>query len=472
MSSDVALASTSRSSDIVLFRKAMEDFAEESGLGYLFGDLDFVKPLGTERFSSEIFWRVALEIFLSPLEKRVIGVGRVGFERLLQRLGDFDEIISEKVFKKELEDLLFSLLPTSSHERILKVLRSVHPVQFKLRRVKARDFDNFMILDWSGRFGLDAWKLAETVWKLGYPAFFSRKTALGFFGFPGGNAKAEFETWTDCCLTLELDPESGPSAGFDLNLKGELLLGVDPADPLARAVGLGEKSFFFGGRAMESETASDKRMLFLDRGRGIADNGRLMRSMLDCLRRGGEGIAGDWEKLRFDYKKNFASAENVKMREEDAFEDGYFRYVVFWRAFGILSERLQSSAEIEEVEAGDPVSVFHFLRKRFGCGKQECFYVLLLNNRNRLMEALKIAEGVLDQVITHSRDVFEPAIRLKAKAVIIAHNHPSGDTTPSRHDKQLTENLRKAGELLGIRVLDHLIFTDQKAFSFSRENLL
>lgn len=89
--------------------------------------------------------------------------------------------------------------------------------------------------------------------------------------------------------------------------------------------------------------------------------------------------------------------------------------------------------------------------------KREHFILLLLDSRHRLLRTAEISVGSLDMSIVHPRETFREAIRASAAAVILAHNHPSGDPTPSREDLQLTRRLTAAGDLLGIPVLDHLI---------------
>ena len=97
--------------------------------------------------------------------------------------------------------------------------------------------------------------------------------------------------------------------------------------------------------------------------------------------------------------------------------------------------------------------------------EQEAFYVLSLNGRNRVLSVEMIALGAANSVCISPCDIFRPAIRLGAVAVIIAHNHPSGDPAPSEEDKQVTERTRKAGELLGITLLDHLIVAKRSFWS-------
>lgn len=96
--------------------------------------------------------------------------------------------------------------------------------------------------------------------------------------------------------------------------------------------------------------------------------------------------------------------------------------------------------------------------RRFLAGrKKEHFILLLLDSRHRLIKVASVSVGSLDMSVVHPRETFREAIQASAAAILLAHNHPSGDPTPSPEDLELTRRLIKAGELLGIPVLDHLI---------------
>jgi DNA repair protein RadC len=110
---------------------------------------------------------------------------------------------------------------------------------------------------------------------------------------------------------------------------------------------------------------------------------------------------------------------------------------------------------------GDPIrdarSVHAHFLGRLPQLTREVFYVLLLDGRNRLRTEVRVSEGTLTTALVHPREVFGPAIRLGAAALVLVHNHPSGDPNPSTEDLVLTERLRQAGETIGIRVLDHVV---------------
>lgn len=96
----------------------------------------------------------------------------------------------------------------------------------------------------------------------------------------------------------------------------------------------------------------------------------------------------------------------------------------------------------------------------------ERFLVMLLNTKNHIIRVQQISEGSLSSAVVHPREVFAPAIIHHAAAIIVAHNHPTGDPQPSFEDKQLTKTLKKAGEICGILFQDHIVIGDDYYYSF------
>jgi len=110
--------------------------------------------------------------------------------------------------------------------------------------------------------------------------------------------------------------------------------------------------------------------------------------------------------------------------------------------------------------------VFQHYREHLGSQKKELFYVLLLDGKNRKIKDVRISEGSLTSSLVHPREVFNPVIRESAAAVILVHNHPSGDPTPSQEDLEITRRLREVGEVMGVRVLDHIVVGKGRYVSF------
>lgn len=103
---------------------------------------------------------------------------------------------------------------------------------------------------------------------------------------------------------------------------------------------------------------------------------------------------------------------------------------------------------------------------------QEEFHALLLNAQHRVIRRVLVTRGLLDASLVHAREVFRPAILENAAAVVLTHNHPSGDPTPSAEDRAVTRHLSAAGRSLGIRVLDHVIVGDGCWVSLAQEGLV
>jgi DNA repair protein RadC len=113
----------------------------------------------------------------------------------------------------------------------------------------------------------------------------------------------------------------------------------------------------------------------------------------------------------------------------------------------------------------------HFMRLAREAKKEE-FHIVLLDEKHHVIKSEQITVGLLDKSLAHPREVFKPAVKESASALILVHNHPSGDTTPSQEDKTITRDLKRAAETLGLRILDHIILCKDKALSMAEEKLL
>jgi len=116
--------------------------------------------------------------------------------------------------------------------------------------------------------------------------------------------------------------------------------------------------------------------------------------------------------------------------------------------------------------------VFDYLYYSMRDLEKEVFKAIYLNNRNQIIDITDLFEGTLDNIPIRPREILESAINHRATALIFAHNHPAGDPTPSKHDKQLTRDLVFVGSILQIKVLDHIIIGDSRYFSFADKGLI
>jgi DNA repair protein RadC len=122
-----------------------------------------------------------------------------------------------------------------------------------------------------------------------------------------------------------------------------------------------------------------------------------------------------------------------------------------------LARRLEQERCEESPVLDNPATVVNFMRETNRLKQVESFQTLLLNTRKRLIRMEEISQGLLDTLLVHPREVFRPAIVANAAAVLLVHNHPSGDPTPSEADIKATRDLIRAGQLLKIEVVDHIV---------------
>jgi DNA repair protein RadC len=130
-----------------------------------------------------------------------------------------------------------------------------------------------------------------------------------------------------------------------------------------------------------------------------------------------------------------------------------------------LAQRLSQESYTESPLLDTPERVADLLREPNRVYTVETFQVAFLNTRRRLIGVQNLSQGTLDTILVHPREVFAPAIAKRAAAIVLVHNHPSGDPTPSEADIKVTRDLIRAGQLLKIEVLDHVIFgrrTDER----------
>lgn len=122
----------------------------------------------------------------------------------------------------------------------------------------------------------------------------------------------------------------------------------------------------------------------------------------------------------------------------------------------------------------EPQDVYDLMHEKFDGLEQEQFHVILLDTKLAVKKVVHVSTGTANSTIVHPRDVFREAIKGSAVNVVMTHNHPSGDPTPSRDDIRLTSRLVEAGKLLGIEVYDHVIIGGEYSpfLSFSYEDMI
>jgi DNA repair protein RadC len=137
-----------------------------------------------------------------------------------------------------------------------------------------------------------------------------------------------------------------------------------------------------------------------------------------------------------------------------------------------LGLRKRSESALEKNKITSSASVFELMQPIIGELQHEEFWIMYLNNSNKVIQKSQLSKGGITGTLVDVRLVLKNALEVGATGLVLAHNHPSGTLKPSEADKQITNKLKIAAESLDIKILDHLIITEKAYFSFADETLL
>ncbi|MBU3842768.1 MAG: DNA repair protein RadC [Candidatus Fusobacterium pullicola] len=146
---------------------------------------------------------------------------------------------------------------------------------------------------------------------------------------------------------------------------------------------------------------------------------------------------------------------------------------IFVKLLGDLSKNLyKGEIKKEGIQLKDKNSLIRYLRSEIGFSSREEFRVIFLNNYNMLVGSETLFIGTIDKSAVYPREIVEKVLYYKAKGIIFAHNHPSGNLRPSKQDIQITEHMQEALDLIDVKLLEHIIITQDGYFSFLEEGLI
>ena len=146
--------------------------------------------------------------------------------------------------------------------------------------------------------------------------------------------------------------------------------------------------------------------------------------------------------------------------------------LLFFRLMKECRARKAEAPLKRKIAFTNPADVSAMVISRLGDCEREEFWTILVDNKNRLQAFEKISQGTVDQAPVFPREIMSLAIQWKSSGLILVHNHPGGDPTPSSQDIQLTNKLKSLGKDMGIRVLDHLVVAEATHYSFMEHGLL
>lgn len=137
-----------------------------------------------------------------------------------------------------------------------------------------------------------------------------------------------------------------------------------------------------------------------------------------------------------------------------------------------LGKRIRNRDSIRKYKVTSPEDIYDLYEERFRYENVEYFFVVLLDTKNQIIGEVVASKGDLNKTIVNPREIFKIAIKRSCNSLMLVHNHPSGDSRPSKGDIQITRRLIECGEILGINILDHVIIGYNEFFSMRRENLI
>jgi len=157
--------------------------------------------------------------------------------------------------------------------------------------------------------------------------------------------------------------------------------------------------------------------------------------------------------------------DNIDLK--DSYFDGYE-----YKGYKVRTNLvIEGQKEYKPLKFSNPADVYDAFKK-LGISDKERFYSVLLDTKNKVIGVDMVSQGSVDSSPVHPREVYKSALLSSASSVIFVHSHPSGDPEPSISDKEITKQLKQAGELLGIEVLDHVIIGQDEYYSFADKDEL
>ncbi|MGV6845620.1 MAG: RadC family protein [Lutibacter sp.] len=178
------------------------------------------------------------------------------------------------------------------------------------------------------------------------------------------------------------------------------------------------------------------------------------------------------KRILIAYQSDLSKLSKIPLQELTQFKGiGTAKAVTLMAALELSKRKqLQQNEVIKRITSSK--NVFQIMKPILGELPHEEFWILFLNNANNIIETYKQSQGGITGTVVDIRLIFKKAVQLHSVGLIICHNHPSGKLNPSIADKQLTEKINNAAKILDIKLLDHIIITENDYFSFADEGLL
>ena len=222
----------------------------------------------------------------------------------------------------------------------------------------------------------------------------------------------------------------------------------------------------------ESERPYEK---CLREGAAALSDSELLAVILRCGARGGSSVTLANDILKYLQETSYPGLPGIlhsSAKELQKIRGVGTVKAVQLKCIGELSKRIASAAAKPALSFHQPDSIASYYMEQLRHQEQELMICMMLDNQNHLLAERLISKGTVNATLVTPREIYMEAVRCHAVSLILVHNHPGGDPSPSPSDRTLTERIRAAGELLGIRLLDHIIIGDKRYVSFKERGLI
>lgn len=422
--------------------------------------------------SEAVLWRAYLAAALPPAARDCLDLDWDPLAPLVRSLSELNEFATEAQLNRiVIESPLGLLLPEEQARLGLRLAAFKNQLNRWHRGVlhRAVNADPFGALsELNEQLKLDdLWETARLLARTGFGYPHSRASARAFARF-GGDDEADYRAWFEA-----LGARTNLARAYQTDRTLELIFGernpfylphLCAPRPLCPSCFLQGQCRYYRDQYGEEGLLPLENQLKLGRADQLENRELLLY------------LAGDRWQNRPRQNKWLAQFDRGEI-EPDLIRPGdepeEVEFLLFTRALEEAGHRMSKARRKRTGQAvASSQDIFEQYRFKLGREKQESFHVAILDNRYRPMSLQMISRGLLDQTLVHPREVFAPALHLQAAAVILIHNHPSGDVQPSKQDLSITKRLCEVGKLVGIKVLDHVIISEESYFSFADENLL
>lgn len=418
-------------------------------------------PESNPTFSTQLYWQAFLKADLRPA---------LGLERVAKALSGLGSYASPKQIQTILEGGILAKLgqeeKVSLSQRLLILLKDLPQWLDGSRQRTFRERPGAELLRLTKEFRFqDAQQAAQFSSQLGLEVPYSSYVHRAFMRFLGQGMT--FEKWLSLLLEYFGDAQKAQAqdrlwhalfAGQSMGLLPRLCQDHPQCEPCPLSE---ECRLFQANKQSNAKAPLERRLLAGDEGISQED---LIAYLLDT-----DFSPSELQKHLLESFEGLRLMDSYDPHRSEADQSFFLKA----KALHALLEQGLQGPKLEEGKVlNSRKEIYEHFRTTLAQQRQESFCIVLLDSDNKILRISEVSKGTLDQALVHPREVFAPAIQLRAASLMLVHNHPSGNLDPSEADVRITKRLVEAGRIIGIEVVDHIILSTRGYLSFGERGLM